>query len=117
MEITLDLPEELAARLQPHKAQLPYILDLGLSAVESSSRSFYDELDEVLERLTDSPRPEEVLSLRPSPKLQSRLSYLLEKNRTEGLSEVEEREWERYEAVEHKVRLAKANAVLKLKAA
>ena len=42
---------------------------------------------------------------------------LLEKNRAEGLSDDEEREWERYEYLEHLVRMAKAKAKLKLRGA
>jgi hypothetical protein len=42
---------------------------------------------------------------------------LLEKNSTEGLTAEEEREWGAYEYLEHVVRMAKANAALKLKAA
>ncbi len=115
MEVTFDLPEELATRLRPHQAQLPFILELGLRAVEAEPVNGFDEVEEVLQRLANSPPLAEVLALRPSPALQSRISYLLEKNRNEGLSEQEEAEWERYENLEHQVRLAKAQALLQLK--
>ncbi len=117
MEVTFDLPEELATRLRPHQAQLPFILELGLRAVEPVSANGFDEVDDVLKRLKGSLSPEEVLTLRPSPALQSRISYLLEKNRNEGLSSEEEVEWERYDKLEHQVRLAKINALAHLKVA
>jgi hypothetical protein len=54
--------------------------------------------------------------MRPTAALQTRISALLEKNRTTGLLPEEEREWEQYEYLEHLVRLAKAQAALRLKA-
>jgi uncharacterized protein YnzC (UPF0291/DUF896 family) len=57
----------------------------------------------------------EILSLRPSDALQSRVRELLEKNREEGLTPAEEQEWQQYEYLEHLVRMAKARALLKQK--
>jgi len=71
---------------------------------------------DVLEAFARLPTPQEVLDLRPSPELQERISALLEKNRDQGLSPEEEREWERYQYLEHLVRLAKAKARSKLRA-
>jgi hypothetical protein len=71
---------------------------------------------EILELLATLPSPEEVLAIRASAALQDRVSALLEKNRTDGLSPAEEEEWQRYQYVEHLVQLAKARAALKLKA-
>ena len=58
-----------------------------------------------------SHRPEEVLGLRPATQLQDRIEELLAKNRAGGLSAEEQREWERYEYIEHLVRLAKVRAI------
>ena len=58
--------------------------------------------------------PEEVLALRPSEKLQARITELLGRNRTADLLPEEQEEWERYQLVEHRVRLAKARAALRL---
>lgn len=55
--------------------------------------------------------------MRPSPALQARVSALLQKNRTQGLDADEQSEWARYRYLEHLVRLAKARAAMKLKAA
>jgi uncharacterized protein YnzC (UPF0291/DUF896 family) len=46
--------------------------------------------------------------------VEERIAELLEKNRTTGLTEDEEREWQAYEYAGHLVRMAKANAALKL---
>ncbi|MBI4639694.1 MAG: hypothetical protein HY731_03315 [Candidatus Tectomicrobia bacterium] len=116
MEITLNIPEELATRLRPLEEHLPHILELGLREFNATAQGRFEGLVDVVEILASLPTPEEVLALRPSEALQARLSALLEKNRTEGLSPSEEREWAQYEYLEHVVRMAKAKASLKLKA-
>src|SRR5687768_407223 len=71
-------------------------------------------LADVLEKLATLPGPEEVLALRPSASLQTRIDDLLERNQAGGLSAEEQREWEQYRYVEHLVRMAKARAALAL---
>jgi hypothetical protein len=117
MEITLDIPEELAARLRPVEDQLSRILELGLREFSATERPGFAGIAAVVEILAALPTPEEILALRPSDVLQARMSALLEKNRTEGLSLTEEHEWAQYEYLEHVVRMAKAKAALKLKTA
>lgn len=115
MQVTLDLPEDIASELQSHQGQLPRILELGLRELTALSGPAYEGIAQILETLATLPTPEEVLSLRPSEALQARITELLRKNRTEGLSESEEKEWQRYEYVEHLVRIAKAKAKSKIK--
>ena len=67
------------------------------------------------ELLATLPSPEETLALRPSPKLQARMTELLEKNRTSGLTTDEGEEIRHYELAEHLVRMAKGRALVKLK--
>jgi hypothetical protein len=116
MTITLHIPEELATRLRPVENQLPRILELGLRGLNAAAQSGYEGVAEVMEVLAGLPAPEEILALRPSADLQERINTLLEKNRNEGLSAAEEQEWEKYQYLEHLVRIAKAKASLKLKA-
>ena len=68
----------------------------------------------MLELLASLPKPEEILALRPSERTQARLDELLAKSRDHELSDAEEAEWERYEYLEHLVRLAKASALQKV---
>jgi hypothetical protein len=114
--ITLDLPDDLADRLHALADRIPRILELGLRELDASSPTQFSGAAEVLEFLAKLPTPEEVLAIRASAVLQERVSELLEKNRTGGLSPAEEEEWQRYQYVEHLVQLAKARAALKLKA-
>jgi len=51
------------------------------------------------------------LGLRPATHLQDRIDELLAKNRAGGVSAEEQREWNRYQYLEHLVRLAKARAL------
>lgn len=112
MLITLDIPSELATRLEPLTTQLPRILELGLRELNADAQLGFEGTAEVLEILAGLPTPKEILALRPSEALQARLDALLEKNRTEGLNPEEEQEWERYQYLEHLIRIAKAKAHL-----
>ncbi len=115
MQVTIDLPENLAISLQSNKQNLPQIFEVGLREFKASSSIGYKNVMDVLEFLAGLPTPKEILELRPSEDLQARINELLEKNRCEGLSEAEEQTWASYEFVEHLVRIAKAKASSQLK--
>lgn len=116
MTLTLDLSEDLEGRLRPFEDQLPQILELGLRELNAVAQPGFAGIAEVLELLAGLPSPEEILALRPSPALQDRINALLEKNRTQGLTQTEEQEWERFQYLEHLVRIAKAKAKARLNA-
>lgn len=115
MKITMDIPDDLVVRLRDREDQLPQIIELGLRKIDANTHSTFEDASEILEKLIALPSAEEIIKLRPSDRLQKRIDALLQKNRTEGLQPEEEREWAQYEYLEHLVRLAKANAALKLK--
>jgi len=116
MQISVEVPDALAIRLSTLQDQLPQILELGLRQWNAEAQSGFSGLADVLEVLATLPTAEEVLALKPSEALQQHIGSLLEKNRTVGLTAEEERWWQHYEYVEHLVRIAKAKALLKLKA-
>lgn len=60
--------------------------------------------------LASSPAPETILALTPSVTMQNRISALLAKNKLESLTTAEEQELDHFLALEHLVRLAKADA-------
>ena len=64
MELTVTIPEDLAARLQPVRDRLPQIIELGLRQLDAAPLCF-EGLRDVLEVLARLPTPEEVLALRP----------------------------------------------------
>ena len=114
MEITVTVPEELASRLRPIESHLSEILEMGIREWHAQQGAGFAGLADILQTLAALPRPEDVLALRPAPALQERLDDLLERTRNGTLSPDEYQEWEHYQYVEHLVRLAKANAALKL---
>jgi hypothetical protein len=116
MQISVDIPDDLAVRLDSLQDQLPQILELGLREWNADAQSGFVGLAQVLEFLANLPSPEEILALKPSPSLQQQIEGLLEKSRTVGLTAEEERLWQQYEYVEHLVRIAKAKALIKLSA-
>lgn len=112
--ITIQVPDELAGRLRRRAEQLPHILELGLRQVEAQSQLRFDGAADVLDFLARLPDPSDVIALRPSAALQTRVDTLLEKNREEGLTAAEASEWEQIEYLEHLVRMAKLRARQKL---
>jgi hypothetical protein len=108
--ITIQVPDELAAQLNRRAAEIPQILELGLREVEAQRQLQFDGAADVLEFLAGLPTPDEVLALRPSAALQSRIDALLDKSRAEGLTAAEEEHWQQIEYLEHLVRMAKAKA-------
>ena len=115
MLITVDVPNNLGLRLNPFKNRLSDLLELGLREINTPSDAGFHSLNEVLEFLAKLPSPEEIISLRPTETLQQQIDDLLVKQRDSGLNSEEERQWQQFEYLEHLVRIAKANALLKLK--
>jgi hypothetical protein len=115
MQVTFDLPDEVVTRLQPFEDQLPQILELGLRELNAIAQEGFSGMAEVLEFLANLPTAEAIIALRPSEALQAEITTLLEKNRTVGLTSVEEQQWQGYQYLEHIVRIAKTRAFLKLK--
>ncbi len=113
--VTIELPNDLAQRLEPVSARLPDILELGLRQWQAAGQAGFQGAAEVLELLANLPAPEEILALQPAEALHTRVQTLLEKSETEGLTTEEEQEWQQYEYLEHLVRMAKARALLKQK--
>lgn len=114
MQIQVEVPNELAIRLNAVQDQLAQILELGLREWNADAQSGFAGMAEILELLASLPSPEEILALRPSDALQQHVESLLEKSKTIGLTATEEQLWQQYEYVEHLVRIAKAKALIKL---
>ena len=112
--ISLSLPDELASQIRAWEQQLPRILELGLRELNAGRQSGFDGAADVLELLAALPTPEEILKIRPSELLTARVAELIEKSRAGDMTPLDEEEWERYEYLEHLVRMAKAAAQLKL---
>jgi len=112
--ITVSLPDDLASQIRAQQQQLPRILELGLRELNASGQSGFDGAADVLELLAALPAPDEILNLRLSTRLSARVAELVEKSRASEMTPLDEEEWERYEYLEHLIRMAKAAAQLKL---
>ena len=111
MQITLDIPDDIAATVQDN---LPQILALGLREINANPNNGFSGLTEILHFLAKLPSPQEVLNLRLAPDAQQEIDNLLEKNCAQGFNESDRLLWQHYEFIEHLVRLAKTKALIKL---
>jgi hypothetical protein len=120
-ELTIQIPDELAERLEPLRHRLPELLSQLLDSTDSSPASLIEATAslpempqaylEVLDFLTTQPSPQDILAFKVSPQAQERLSVLLHKNRENSLTEAETNELDAYEQLEHLIILLKARAV------
>lgn len=110
VEITVRVNDKLGRQLRGYQDRLPEILERGLHEVLSEPQAEMKDENAILELLTSSPTPEQVLAIRPSPDLQARVSELLAAAKTRQLTQSEETELDRYLLLEHWIRLAKAYA-------
>lgn len=121
-ELTIQVPDELAQRLEPLRDRLPELLQRLVETVPpriplpnqiSSVTSPTDApiaYTEVLDFLITRPTPQEITTFKVSAEAQERLRTLLDKNREGTLTEAEATELDLYEQLEHLMILLKAKA-------
>ncbi len=123
-ELTIQIPDELAQRLEPIRSRLPELL---LQLLDTTNPPASVQLDtvatppdipavytEVLDFLIKRPTPQEIAAFKVSSQAQSRLQTLLEKNRFSTLTEAETAELDVYQQLEHLMILLKARAYAEL---
>ena len=114
--ITLQVPDELAARLAPMRDRLPQLLSIALELFPdlplNTSELAADNpaFAEMIDFLARGPTPVQIAAFKVSPSVQARLEELLDKNREEGLTDPETAELEAYAQVNHLLLLLKARA-------
>lgn len=120
-ELTIQVPDELAKRLQPLQHRLPELLQ---RVVESIPNSATTEMlptvanptasplvyAEVLDFLISGPTPGEIAAFKVSEDAQGRLGELLAKNREGRLNETESAELDLSEQLDRLMTLLKAKA-------
>ena len=114
-QITIDISDELASRLEPLHEKLPQLLNQLPERVDRSElldvqSSLPQAYIEVLDFLVQSPTPAEIISFKISPQCQKRLENLLEKNREGILTTEEMAELDIYQQLEDLMILLKARA-------
>lgn len=114
MLLSIEISDELRQQLTSVEDELPHILELGLREHRAQFDGGFKGTVEVLEFLASLPTPEEILKLRPSASIQTRINELVQKSKENSLTIQEEKEWEQYQFLEHLVRQAKIQAQAKL---
>ncbi len=122
-QLTIQIPDELAGRLEPLQSRLPELLWLLLDIdgeqpkeqpkLNTQTVEIPEVYQEVLDFLIKRPTPEEIITFKVSARAQIHLQELLEKNRTGSLSQMELAQLDVYEQLEHLMILLKARAMEK----
>ena len=106
--LTLDLSEQLQARVKPFSRWLPVILEVSLLSLKSSA---HQTASDFVDFLVSNPAEQEVSNYQFAQQVQERINTLLEHNRLGSLSKADAVELDDYLKLEHVIRVLK----LKLK--
>ena len=107
VQVIMQVSEELAERLRPIGSWLPSVLELtliGCKTVASATAT------EVIEFLSQSPTPQEVVNYHVSERAQLRLQRLLTLNAVGMLDESEQQELDELQHIEHLLIMLKAQS-------
>ncbi len=115
MKITLEVSKKMGREMQALGADLPAAIRLGLADWRWYPTPTHRELANAIRELTTATTPEQVLALRPTPKLARLVRRLLDKEGKTGLNAAERDEMDACQRVDHLVRLAKQAAAVRLK--
>ena len=117
--LSLEIPDELAERLEPSRNRLPELLSIVLKLSEGNGsivlptpKGEHPVFNEILDFLANGPTPDQIITYKVSPTTQERLETLVEKKREGELTEGENYELEIYRQVNPIFILLKARARL-----
>lgn len=105
VEITIQVPEQLAEQVLPVQRWMPTLLEFSLARLKTPAS---ETAAEIIDFLLSNPTDEEVLAYHVSDRAQERVSRLLALNREDTLSEAEEQELDEIERIEHIVIMLKS---------
>lgn len=115
--ITLEVPDELAARIGKAGDILPELISNALepdvadkTALTLKAAATHPVYREMMDFLASSPTSQQIIAYKISPSQQERLEEVLEKNREYRLTDEESIELDVYELVEHSMIRLKAQA-------
>ena len=98
VQMTMQVSDELAQRLQPLRSWLPTILELSLIGFQTVATA---TATEVIQFLSKDPSPQEILAYHVSDRGQTRLQRLLTLNTAGMLKEEEQQELDELQRIEH----------------
>jgi len=111
VEMTMQVPEELARRIQPIGFWLPTILELSLIGCKTLATQ---TTTEIMQFLSSSPSQRDVLDYHVSEGAQTRLRRLLTLNQAGLLGEAEQLELDELQQIEHTIIMLKAQVAKQL---
>ena len=109
VQMTIQVPDELAKKFQPIGPWLPTVIELSLIGFKTLATAVATE---VIQFLSKNPSPQEFLNYHISQAGQERLQRLLALNQSGNIAEAEQLELDELEHLEHtltmlKIQLAK----------
>lgn len=107
-EITIALPDKLAAQIGGANLWLPTIIELSMVGFRSPATA--QASAETIKFLSTNPMPQDVLNRYLSDELQERLDYLLDLNGEGEINETERQELSEWMKFDHITIMLKANA-------
>jgi hypothetical protein len=108
VQVTIEIPERLARRVNAERDRLAEIIESGLRLRDWVGASALAQ--EVVNFLARGPRPQEIVAFRPSEAAVERSRELLLRNKAGELTPAEEAEMEEMALLDHLVALIKAKA-------
>ncbi|MGE0130962.1 MAG: hypothetical protein AB7U82_23030 [Blastocatellales bacterium] len=102
--VTVEVPDELSARLNQVGERLPELLALSLEQPAVPARFYRD----ILNFLASNPTPEQIVAFRPAPEILQRLKTLLAREANGEVTLAEKEEIDEFEQIEHLMVMIKA---------
>jgi hypothetical protein len=112
VQLTMQIPEELANRIQPIRSWLPTIIELSLMGFRTLATK---TATEIVQFLSTNPSQQEVFNYHVSERAQARLQRLLTLNNAGLLGEPEQLELDELQQIEHTIVMLKAQLANLLK--
>jgi hypothetical protein len=110
MQLTIEIPDQLARKLEPEREHLAEIIARGLHRTWSAGSALRRE---VISFLAHQPSGEEIIAFRPSEQAAERVEELLARNRDGALTPTEEAELDEICELDRFVALLKAEVIAK----
>ena len=105
MQVTLQLPDQLAAELLPAQRWLPLVLEVSLARLTTPAVS---TANEIIDFLLRNPTPAEMLGYHVSDRAQARVQRLLALAAAGLLDDAEQQELDELQRIEHVLVMGKA---------
>ncbi len=102
--VTVEVPDELTARLNQVGARLPELLALSLEQPAVPARLYRD----ILSFLASNPTPEQIVAFRPASEIIERLKTLVGREASGEITPAEKEELDEFEQIEHLMVMIKA---------